>query len=356
MKCCSLRYHLYSCICCHCCAVWTTSNHICLEANEYCRTISNGCCKNFRASRGSCCAPPAYSSLIWSSTRECVICCCIGVPAKSSLLQWSHISHNMSHSFWMRAKVHQRLDLSDFACFQIFSWWLRHPQVNQPSSIWSHPIWLCSVVNLSLEVLDVVLSLTHCSRLVMIVMCIYNAVPWSFIQWCNDCRLSLHCALKLSAEHRRMWPLSLLSVWQRGQTAVERWPHRCMFLPWAKWPVICLVTHWCRLGVLLLSAHSIACISSISFNCVILGSLFSQYQWASGPFNASCISCQCCWTIFFPVMNSWQGSKGRGRVRSPEYSLWIEALATLSALIFSHASRESTVVWPESWWPLTWEY
>jgi len=157
MKRCLPRYHPYLCRCCHCCTIWTASNQICLEAKGYCRIVSSSCRKNFRVSRGSCCAPPSYSSLIWSSTRECVICCCIDVPAKSSLLWWSHISHDMSHSFWMRAEVHWRLDLHDFACFQIFSWWLHHPRVSQPSSIQSHPICCCSVVNLSLELLDVVL-------------------------------------------------------------------------------------------------------------------------------------------------------------------------------------------------------
>ncbi len=91
IKHCSLRYHPYSCCCCHNCAVLTASRQICLEANEYCKIVSTSCCKNFRVSLGSCCAPPAYNSLIWSLMSEWVICCCISVPEWSSLLQWSHI-------------------------------------------------------------------------------------------------------------------------------------------------------------------------------------------------------------------------------------------------------------------------
>jgi len=141
---CSPRYFPYSWRCRRVCANCTASSHICFEARGYLRIVSIGCCRNFNASLGSCCAPPAYNVFICSLTREWMICCWFSVLLCSSWLRCSHMSHETSHSFCMSAAVHLRLDFLDLAFFQILSWYARHRREIHPSIMRSHPMCCCS--------------------------------------------------------------------------------------------------------------------------------------------------------------------------------------------------------------------
>jgi len=148
--------------------------------------------------RKLCWAPPSYSTLILSFTKECVICCWMSVLAYSSLLQWSQISQDTSHNFWMSNAIHHKLDFHDFTCFQILSWWLRHLHISHPSIILSHLICHCSLANVS-SVPAGISSHTHCSSCDKLSICTSILVPWSFIHLLSFCRLSVHCARVLAA-------------------------------------------------------------------------------------------------------------------------------------------------------------
>jgi len=163
---------------------------------------------------------PAYNFLICLFTSECMICCCCSVPACNSLFWWSHMSHDTSHSFWMRAAVHLKLDLHDFPIFHIFSWWSLQLCDSHPSDILSHPIFCCSSTN-ELAVCLGGSSLAHCWRYPMIVYHKIRSVPCSFSHLFSLVILISHCVCALGVGHLSICILSSRFVWHCGHCAEE---------------------------------------------------------------------------------------------------------------------------------------
>ncbi len=219
------------------------------------------------------------------------------------------MSHDTSHSFWMRAAVHLRLDLHDFPIFHIFSWLSLQLLASHPSNILSHPIFCCSSTN-ALSVCVGGSSLAHCWRYLMIVHHSTGSVPCSFSHLLNLVILSSHCVCALSAGHLSMCSLSSRSTWQQGHCADDLCPHHTIFFPCEKCLVICFTTHCLWPVVILLSAHSITKESRLSAETAGVWNLLIQYCFAMGPLNAALITCLWLFTILIWLIINPHGLKG----------------------------------------------
>ncbi len=110
MNCCLLWYCPNLWYCQHCCAAWIDASHSCFDSIGYWSTVAFELCSKWSMSQASCCAPPVYAASIWVLTVEWSICCWSCLPKWSSLLWWSHISHSISHNFWISTDIHLQLD------------------------------------------------------------------------------------------------------------------------------------------------------------------------------------------------------------------------------------------------------
>jgi len=108
--------------CCHRWAAVTNSSQSCLDAIGLLSMTDSGVWRNFKASLWSCCAPPEYRWVIWLLIQECMILWCVELLPWSSLLRCSHMSHEMSHSFWMKVNIHLKLDFHNFTHGQTCVW------------------------------------------------------------------------------------------------------------------------------------------------------------------------------------------------------------------------------------------
>jgi len=184
---------------------WTKASHRCFDSSRYCRTVSFGVCIKCSASWGSCWAPPLYTVSIWTSAAKCRICCWSGPPEWSSLLQWSHISHDMSHSFWINADVHQWLDLHEQTWLQILSCWLLQYGDNHPPSSLSHHICFClSCIGVEGCLGSGCISWDHALRFANTISHKTSSVPCACSHCLSFSKLVFHCCLAPGAGHCKM--------------------------------------------------------------------------------------------------------------------------------------------------------
>jgi len=295
MNCCLPWYCPNLWVCQHCCAACTDASCSCFDSRGSWRTVSFSMQIKCRASHGSCWAPLAYTHCICSLTAEWSICCCSRLPEWSSLLWWSHISQDMSQSFWMSADVHLLLDLWDRTWLQILSCWLLQYCDSHPSSNLSQPIWVCSSSHRVECVLDLVwVLLDHALRLVSSVSLTAGSVPCAHSHCFNLFKLMVHCCLAPWAGHCMMCCLSAVSALHQGHCADDLCPLLSMFFPCAN-PVICFDIH------LLLYAGA----SCITLSIAYRSSLVRPWD-RFGIFHSSMLEQVVHWAPFWHlVLDSW---------------------------------------------------
>jgi len=266
--------------------MWTDSSHNCFNSRVYWRTVFFSVLNRCSVSCESCYALPSYAQFIWSLAAEWRICCWSGPPAWSSLFLWSHISQDMSHSFWMSADVHCLLDLWDCTWLQIFSCWFHQYCKIHPSNSLSQPMRVCSSPHgVDVHVLGW-LPPAHAARWVSRVSHTFGSVPCALSHCFKFSKLVVHCCLALGAGHCMICCLSSVSSWHQGHFDEVCCPHHCMFFPWANCLVICFEPHHLLCTGTSCNDLSIAYRSSSSISRDKLGIFSFQYALAGGPLSA----------------------------------------------------------------------
>jgi len=264
MKCCLLWYCPNSWCHQHWCATWIDASHKCFDSMGYWSTIAFELCSKWSMLQGSCCAPPSYAASIWALTAKWRICCWSCLPKRSSLLWLSHISHAMSHSFWISADVHQQLDFLKQIWLHTSCWFCQYWD-NHPLRKWSHPIRFWSPIEVKFCLCCSSWSCNHASRCANIVSHSPGSMPCSCNHFHSLSRLVVHCCHAPVVGQCIICCLSSSLALHCGHFTNDCCPHHCMFFPCANCPVICIVTH-CHLcaGILLMACSSVSVSSSDS--------------------------------------------------------------------------------------------